>query len=71
MGSGLRGAGRAGLPSGTWPKTHRSFPREGGKDDGKHPARQRKTGPARASLNPQAVRRAPISSARNCEIMTG
>ena len=47
MDSGLRGAVAAGLPSGTWPKTRRSFPRERGKDDGKHPARQRKTGPAR------------------------
>ncbi|WP_201411127.1 hypothetical protein [Mesorhizobium sp. J8] len=39
------------MPSGTWPKTTRSFPRERGNDDGKYPAQERKTGPARAPLN--------------------
>lgn len=70
MGNGLRGAGAASLPSGTWPKTSRGFPRNRGNDDGKHPAQQRKTGPAMASLNARAAQDA-ASSPMNCEIMTG
>lgn len=68
MGSGLRGAGRAGLPSGTWPKIRRSLPVGEGRTTGNIP---RGSGRLDCQGTAKPASRPPTSSATNCEIMTG